>query len=76
MEVTAIPVRTLLQLRLQVGLDEKGNPKFSNRSFANIKPAADNEDLYQLGQILVELQEHELEAFRRVDEVELEIIEP
>ncbi len=76
MEVTAIPVRTLLQLRLQVGLDPKGNPKFSNRSFSNIKPTADNEDLYQLGQTLLELQEHELEVFRRIDEVELEVIEP
>ncbi|HHX88132.1 MAG TPA: DUF1659 domain-containing protein [Firmicutes bacterium] len=73
MAVTIIPVRTRLQLRLQVGLDEKGNPKFGTKSYTNLKPDADNEQLYQLGQTLAGLQEHYLEAIRRVDEVELEV---
>ncbi len=73
MAVTVIPVRTQLQLRLQVGLDDKGNPRFGTRSYTNLKPGADNEQLYQLGQTLAVLQEHYLEAIRRVDEVELEV---
>ncbi len=72
MAVTIIPVQTRLQLRLQVGIDSQGNPKFGTRSFANLKPGADSEGLYQLGQALAGLQEHYLEAIRRVDEVELE----
>ena len=76
MAVTVIPVQTRLQLRLQIGLDDKGNPRFGTRSYANLKPGADNEELYGLGQILANLQEHDLEAIRRVDEIELEPGEP
>ncbi|NMA92611.1 MAG: DUF1659 domain-containing protein [Firmicutes bacterium] len=72
MAVTIVPLRTRLQLRLQVGLDDKGNPRFVTRSYANLKSDADNEELYQLGYALASLQEHDLGAIRRVDEVELE----
>lgn len=72
MAITVIPVRTQLQLKLQVGLDDQGNPKIGTRSYSNLKTDADNEQLYQLGQILAGLQEHRLEVIRRVDEVELE----
>ncbi len=73
MAVTVIPVQTRLQLRLQVGVDDKGNPKFATRSFSNLKPGAENEQLFLLGQSLTGLQEHDLSAIRRVDEVELEV---
>lgn len=72
MPVNAIPVSARLQLRLNTGLDENLNPVFRTRSFSNVKPAAGNEDLYQLAQEIGSLQVHTLSLVRRVDEYELE----
>ncbi len=72
MSVNVIPVSARLQLRLNTGLDENLNPVYRTRSFSNVKPAADNEDLFELAQEIGSLQVHNLEAVRRLDEVELE----
>ncbi len=72
MAVSVIPVNARLQLRLNTGLDENLNPVFRTRSFSNVKPTADNEDLFELAQEIGSLQVHSLDAVRRVDEVELE----
>jgi len=72
MAVTTIPVSARLQLRLYTGLDDNLNPVYRTRSYSNVKPSADNEDLFELAGELGSLQVHTLEAVRRVDEVELE----
>ena len=72
MPVNAIPVSARLQLRLNTGFDENLNPLFRNRSFSNVKPAADNEDLFELATEIGSLQVHSLNTVRRVDEYELE----
>jgi len=72
MAVNVIPVSARLQLRLNTGLDENLNPVYRTRSFSNVKPAADNEDLFELAQEIGDLQVHTMETVRRVDEVELE----
>lgn len=72
MPVNAIPVSARLQLRLNTGFDEDLNPLFRTRSFSNVKPAADNEDLYELATGIGSLQVHTLSTVRRVDEYELE----
>ena len=72
MAVNVIPVSARLQLKLNTGVDENFNPVYRTRSFSNVKPSADNVDLYELAQELGELQVHNLEAVRRLDEVELE----
>ena len=72
MPVNTIPLSTRLQLRLNTGLDENFNPIYRTRSFSNVKPSADNEDLYALCQEIGDLQVHGIEAVRRVDEIELE----
>lgn len=72
MAVNVIPVSARLQLRLNTGLDENLNPVFRTRSFSRVKPAADNEDLFELAQEIGLLQVHTVEAVRRLDEVELE----
>ena len=72
MAVNVIPVNARLQLRLNTGLDENLNPVYRTRSFSNVKPSADNEDLFELAQEIGLLQVHTLETVRRIDEVELE----
>ncbi|HOA34878.1 MAG TPA: DUF1659 domain-containing protein [Bacillota bacterium] len=72
MAVTAIPLGSRLQLRLRTGLTQDGKPILRTRSYANLKSAASDEDLYQTGLELASMQVHALEIIRRVDEVELE----
>ena len=72
MAINVIPVSARLQLRLNTGLDDNLNPVFRTRSYSNVKPAADNEDLLALAQEIGSLQVHTLDVVRRVDEVELE----
>ena len=72
MPVNAIPVSARLQLRLNTGFDEDLNPLFRTRSFSNVKPSADNEELFDLAQEIGSLQVHTLSTVRRVDEYELE----
>ena len=74
MAVNVIPVNARLQLRLNTGLDENLNPVYRTRSFSNVKPSADNEDLFELAQEIGLLQVHSLETVRRLDEVELESV--
>jgi len=72
MAVNAVPLSARLQLRLNTGMDENFNPIFRTRSFSNVKPTADNGDLFDLAQEIGGLQVHTLDSVRRVDEVELE----
>ncbi len=72
MAVNVNPLSARLQLRLNTGLDENFDPIYRTRSFSNIKPAADNEDLFTVAQEIEGLQEHTLSAVLRIDEVELE----
>ena len=71
MSVTVMPISARLQLRLNTGLDENMNPVFRTRSYSNVKPLADNGELFELAQELGGLQVHTLDAVRRVDEVQL-----
>lgn len=72
MAITVTPLVSRLQLALVVGTTAEGSPIFRTRSFSNIKADADNEALFLTGQELAALQQHPLEAIKRVDEVELE----
>lgn len=72
MAVTATPLGSRLQLQLIIGTTPEGKPILRTRSYSNIKPDADNEALFQTGQELTSLQQHQLEIIRRVDEMELE----
>ncbi|NLA27464.1 MAG: DUF1659 domain-containing protein [Firmicutes bacterium] len=72
MAVTAIPLGSRIQLRLRTGFTEDGKPVLRTRSYANLKSSSSNEDLYLTGLELADLQEHDLEIIRRVDEMDLE----
>ncbi len=75
MAVTAVPLQSRLQLRLNVGTNDQGNSIMRTRTFNNVKPQAGHEALYLTGQDLAALQVHSLEAIRRVDEMDLEVEE-
>ncbi len=72
MAVTAIPIGSRIQLRLKTGYTEDGKPVLRTRSYANLKSSSSDEDLYLTALELVDLQDHDLEVIRRVDEMELE----
>ena len=68
MAVISNPLGSRLQLRVITGEDYEGNPIYSTRSYSNIKAATSDEDLYSVGEALVNLQKHELDFIRRIDE--------
>ena len=68
MAVNANPVDSRLQLRLNVGQDTEGNPVYSSRSYANVKPLASDQAVFSVGNSLAGLQEHVLEEVRRITE--------
>ncbi len=72
MTIIVNPLACRLQLRLNTGLDEDLNPIYRTRSFSNVKPGTDNQELFELANEIEGLQVHALNAVRRVDEVELE----
>lgn len=72
MAVNANPLSSRLQLRLITGQDDKGNPIYRSRTYSNVKPLASDEDIYNVGDALADLQQHELDQIRRISEYVLE----
>ena len=70
MSVTAVPLVSRLQMRLNLGLVD-GEPVIRTRTYSNVKTGAINDNVFAVAQKLSELQVHTLENIRRVDEVEL-----
>lgn len=72
MAVIVTPLTSRLQLQLITGSTPEGKPIFRTRSYSNIKTDAENEDLFLTGQELADLQQHQLDTIKRLDEMELE----
>jgi hypothetical protein len=71
MAVTKVPAGSVLRLELQTGLDEGGNPVYRNKNLSNAKPAALDQDLFDIATSLAGLQEYTLSGISRVDSAEL-----
>ncbi len=72
MAINVIPIGTRLVLRLYTGDHPvSGQPVYANRTLSNIKNTADNEDIFEFGEELSNMQIHSLEAIRKVSDVEL-----
>jgi hypothetical protein len=71
MAVTKVPAGSVLRLELQTGLDEGGNPVYRNKNLSNAKPAALDQDLFDIATSLAGLQEYTLTGISRVDSAEL-----
>lgn len=71
MAVTKTPVGSIIRLSLVTGLDAQGGPILRNTSLSNVKPAALDQDLFDVANALVGLQEYQLNSISRVDNAEL-----
>ncbi len=71
MPVQTLPGYSRLQLRLQVGTDDKGSPIYRTRTYANVKPDSSDQDVYEVASVLGNLHEFEVSNVIRVDEAEL-----
>ena len=67
MAVTKMPQSTALAIRVQTGTSVSGNPVYSNRTYSNVKVAAADQDLYDVGSSLAGLQEKPVQAIVRQD---------
>ncbi len=71
MAVNKVPAGTILRLKLQVGVDEQGNPVYRNRNMRYVKFEAVEQDLFDVAQSLAGLQEYTLAAVQREDNANL-----
>jgi hypothetical protein len=72
MAVLETPLGSTLRLTLETGFDQDGSPILKKRNFSNVKPSADNQDVFDVANLLVTLQQHTLSAVQRIDEFSLE----
>ncbi|OIQ10398.1 DUF1659 domain-containing protein [Neomoorella thermoacetica] len=71
MPVVSTPLATALQLRLQTGTDAAGQPVYRVRSYSRVKPAAADQDVYDVAQAIGGLQVYPVTAISRVNENDL-----
>ncbi|MBO8129647.1 MAG: DUF1659 domain-containing protein [Peptococcaceae bacterium] len=71
MAVVSDPLGTVLELEVQTGIDQSGNPERATRRYRNIKASATDQDVFDVGQALAGLQQHTLLDIVRVDSEEL-----
>ncbi|GAB6274984.1 MAG: hypothetical protein STSR0004_18490 [Peptococcaceae bacterium] len=71
MAVNKVPAGTVLRLKLQIGVDEQGNPKYRNKNMRYVKAEAVDQDLFDVAQSLAGLQEYTLAAVQREDAASL-----
>ncbi|HWQ71818.1 MAG TPA: DUF1659 domain-containing protein [Desulfitobacteriaceae bacterium] len=71
MAVTKTPVGSTIRLSLVTGLDAQGGPVLRTTSLGNVKPAALDQDLFDVANALAGLQEYQLNSISRVDNAEL-----
>ncbi|KUO77505.1 MAG: hypothetical protein APF81_07710 [Desulfosporosinus sp. BRH_c37] len=71
MPVIASIKDTVLVVSLQTGLTAQGSPKISQRSLANVKSSAADQDVYDVVVALYGLQDYPLIGVRRDNRVDL-----
>jgi hypothetical protein len=71
MAVNKVPAGTILRLKLQVGVDEQGNPVYRNRNLRYVNFEAVEQDLFDVAQSLAGMQEYTLAAVQREDNANL-----
>ncbi len=71
MAVQALPLPGTLVLRLNTGVDDEGNPVYTNRRWSNINPNADIQAVYDAAQVIAGLQVHPLSTVQYQENSEL-----
>ncbi|TEB08238.1 hypothetical protein Psch_01793 [Pelotomaculum schinkii] len=67
MAVNNVPGNSVLKLALHVGDSATGSPVLRSRSLNGIKPAAADQDLFDVATALAGLQQYPLNGITRVD---------
>lgn len=66
------PITSNLRLKLELDGGMEGDKQIiKSKTFSRIKAEAGNEDLYQVGVSLGQLQEYPVEAVKKLEEIEL-----
>ncbi|MBO8137688.1 MAG: DUF1659 domain-containing protein [Desulfotomaculum sp.] len=65
-------IDSAMQLYLEKGVDEKGDPVFGRKSYNNVKVSAPDQDVYDVGIILAGLQKYTLNKIFRVNKSSLD----
>lgn len=71
MAVIANQADSKLKLVFNAGLDEENKDIMKNKTFANIKPAVTNDNLYNLAVSMSDLQSYTLSKIVRYEEYQL-----
>ena len=71
MAVTTTPVNSELVLVLDNGIGASGQQLIRNRAYGDVKSEALDEDVYQVAQVIINLQDRDVLAVHRQDTVEL-----
>lgn len=71
MAVNKVPTSSVLRLELNVGVDDGGNPVYRNKNLNNIKPAATDQDLFDVAAAIADMQAYTLNGISRVDSAQL-----
>lgn len=71
MAVTANQADSKLKLVFNAGVDENNKDIMKNRTYANVKTTATNENLYNLAVSISDLQSYELSNIVRYEEYQL-----
>lgn len=71
MAVTTTPVNSELVLVLDNGIGASGQQLIRNRAYADVKSEALDENVYQVAQVILNLQDRDVLAVHRQDTVEL-----
>lgn len=67
MAVSKVAASAELTLKVQTGVNAAGQPVYRARTFRNLKPAATDADVYDIGAAVGALQAHPVAAVSRVD---------
>ncbi|MEL1134995.1 DUF1659 domain-containing protein [Desulfitobacterium sp. THU1] len=71
MALLATPIESVLVVAYQVGLTDTGAPKIRQRSIANVRSNALDQDVYDVAGALFSLQEFPVTSIRRDNRIDL-----
>jgi len=74
MAVTSTPKDAIMVVTYQIGLDTEGTPILRQRSFADVRANALDQDVYDVAQALYGLQQYPLVSVRRDNRFDLELV--
>ncbi|WP_258359429.1 DUF1659 domain-containing protein [Moorella sulfitireducens (nom. illeg.)] len=71
MAVISTPLATSFRIQVQTGTDTNGQPVYRLRSYSRVKPAATDQDVFDVAQAIGTLQVNPVIAISRLNENDL-----